>query len=546
MEMSQPNKQPDMKKPYKILMIVGIVIASLLILVVGAGLYLESRADIIIKREFSRLTDGRYRLEVGKINVSLFRRSITLNDLEIRPDSAHLPSADTSVFPKMLFRMSAKQLFVGGISFKKQDGKMDVEISKLQLNSPDIKVREFTHHLASSPKDTSRVAGSVKITINQLILSDGSVEHTKVEKHDTIRNILSGVELEIDKFFIDSNTLISERRLLGDNTHLTIKKITHMPKDETKRLELDSLHIETGRQLLKFSRFALVPTYGKDEFALRSWRHEDWTPLALYDVTCSGLDYYHLLNKGVVKIDSISIAKGEIRSLKNRNIQRNEWIKTLFQQKIQRLPVKIAVDKVMIGNFYAQYEELTLGKSEAGKITFSNLSGEISNLTNITPTQNPYIKIEAGGMVNNSGHLNATIFLPVDSLTNHFEVTATLGTTNIPDINTMIAPLANVMIQSGTVDKLTVHIVGNTTRTIADMTFLYHDLEVTLLKEKNNMVTEKKLLSEVVNQLVIKDSNPKKDKVRSTHTETVRDPYRSPFNYMWRTILDGVKETVGL
>lgn len=526
-------------------MIVGIVIASLALLVVGAGFYLQSRADNIIKREFALLTDGRYQLDAGRINVSLWRRSITLSDIEISPDPAHIPPADTSVFPKMLFNVSAEQLYVSGIHFKKHDGKIDVEIRKLELSSPTIKVREFPR-LAPSPKDTAAVSRPMKIDIQRIILSNGSVEHTKIAKNDTIRNIITGVELEVDRFFIDSDTLGSGSHLLGNNTHLTITKITHLPKDGSTRLEVDSIYMETGKQFLKVARFALVPTYSKNEFAHKSWRHADWTSMALSNIECNGLDYDHFLDKSVLKIDSISIASGEISSYKNRNVKRDEWVKTLFQQKIQRLPVKIDIATVTIGNFDARYEELALGGNEPGKITFDNLSGEISNLTNITPAENPYIKIEAAGMLNNSGHLSATIFLPVDSLTNRFEVAATIGTTNLPDLNTMITPLANVMIDIGVADKMTVHIIGTTTRASTDMTFLYHDLQVTLLKEKNNVVKERRFLSNVVNRLVIKNDNPGRGGVRNAHTETSRDPYRSPFNFLWRTIFDGLKETVGL
>lgn len=525
-------------------MIAGIVIASLLLLVVGAGFYLESHVDTIVKREFSRLTDGRYRIDAGKINVSLLRRSITLNDIEIMPDSAYIPPAGVSVSRKILFGVSAKQLFASGISFKKHYGKLDLGIRKLQLSSPDIKIRQFAHRPSSSAKDTSKVKKPVRINVRQIILSGGSVEHTRIAKNDTVRNTIIGIELEIDKFFIDSDTLNSSKRLLGDNASLTITKIIHTPKDKMTRLEIDSIHIETGKQLLKFSRFASIPMYGKNEFAFKSPRHADWTSAALYDVECSGLDYYRLLNKSILKIDNISIPRGEVSSYKNRQIKRNEWIKTLFEQKMQRLPLKVDVNKVMIGNFYAQYEELALKGIQPGKITFNNLRGKITNLTNITPAKTPYIRIDAGAMVNNSGHLQASIFLPVDSLNNRFEVAATLGQTNIPDMNTMITPLTNVVIDTGIADKLTVHIVGTATRAKADMTFLYHDLHVTLLKEKNDTLVKRRFLSDIINLFVVRDSNPKRNEVKSTQTETTRDPYRSPFNYLWRTIFDGLKKTV--
>lgn len=523
------------------MMIVGIVIISMALLVVGAGFYLESRAIGTIKSEFSRLTDGRYRIDAGKVNVSLWRRSVTLDDIEIRP--VRVSMTDASTLPKMVFGASVKQLFVTGIKFKKNDGKISIEIRKLALNSPKLKMREFPNH-APFPKDTATVSRPIKININQIILSNGSVVHARIAGNDTIRNNISGVELEIDKFFINSDTLAGAN-FLGNNTRLTVKKITHLSKDKSTCLEIDSIDMETGKRSLKLSRFAIVPTYGKNEFARKSWRHEDWTRMTIRNIACSGVDYSYFLNKGVLKIETVSVDHGEISSYKNRNIIRDEWVKTLFQQKIQRLPVKMDVGKMIIGNFDAQYEELALGASESGKITFNKLKGKITNLTNIMPADTSYIKIEAAGTVNNSGHFSTVILLPVDSLTNRFEVTATLGTTNLPDLNTMMTPLANVVIDKGIADKLTVRIIGTTTRTTADMLFLYHDLKVTLLRDKNGVMEKQKFLSNIVNMLIIKDSNPGSKGIRTAHTETMRDPYRSPFNFLWRTIYDGLKETVG-
>lgn len=547
-----------MKRRNKVLIIAGAVLGALTLLIAGAGMYLQSHADELIAREFSKLTKGRYRLDAGRIEVSLFNRSVTLNDIVISPDSAAVADGGTAAdsaaiadgkaaaeSPRMQWALQADRLFIAGVSYGKKDGKLNASARKLQLQRPRVSMTQLPHPAPEA--DSAAAFHPIRIDIGKIIISEGYVEHRRLDQNDTTRNVVENFELRTDGFLIDNTAdPTGAQSLFGANTRLTVGKVSHMPKDQATRLELDSLYIETATGELRFSSFAQIPTYTKDEFARMSWRHKDWTRFAIGRTHFTGVDYARLLKTGAMHIDSISVADGGLSSYKNRNVRRTEWVKPLFHQMIQQLPLRFAVRTAHIARFDAQYEELALGETTPGIIRFNGIEAHLTNLTNI-PSDEPWIKLVAtAGMMNDAGHVSTTVFLPVDPLNQRWEIMAIVGPFDMRAFNPMVTPLAPVSIQNGIADRLDMHIVANDTKATIDLTFLYHDIKVAILKKEGGQLEERRFLSRLANSLVLLHSNPLHNQVRKGHAEYTRDPYKSAFNFIWKTVFQGVKNTMGL
>ena len=532
------------KRRNKILKITGIVLGVLILLVIGGGLYLQSRADKIIEREFAKLTHNQYTLKADKINVSLFNRSVTFSNLNIVPNRNAAAHADTTAgMPKYLVDFSARELFVAGIRFSDKEGATSIGIRKLQLQAPKVKIEEMP--ASGDIPQEGRKVNPVRVDIQRIIISDGYAEHRKLSSNDTIRNVIEGFALETDKVLIDTDKGITQSAL-GDNARLTIAKITHMPADESTRLEVDSLTVGTAEQAIRIGSLSIIPTYTKEEFGHKAWRHADWQRASFSGISCHGVDFGRLFGNGELHIDSVHLAQGGYSSYKNRNIGRTEWIKPMHYQTIQRIPVKFAVRTGVIGSVDAQYEELKAGGDKAGIITFNKIGGRIDWLSNIPTTEHTYSEWRLHAQMMNTGTLTVTGYMPIDSLNDRFELMAVLGKTDARVLNDMIVPLNNLTVTAGTIDKMDFHIVGNTHQATVDMTFLYNGLKIALLKEKDGRIKEESFISRIVNNMVLLDSNPLHKETRRAHESTQRDPYRSPWNYLWRTIFAGAKETIGL
>ena len=523
--------------------ITGIVVGALILLAIGTVMFIESQAGRIIEREFARMTGYRYRLTTENVNISIFNRSVTLDDISITQNPQ--APADSSALHASLVRVvdfSANKLFVAGIRLDMRNGATNIKIRKLILQIPKIKVEQTGGGIKKTPQaDTVRVT-PLRIEIDRVLISDGYVEHHGI---DTLRNVIEGFEFQTERLFIDTGSDFNPSAM-GNNIRLLIKKITHMPRDESTRMEIDSLALETAAKTLSIASLAIVPTYSKAEFGYKSWNHKDWARMNFSDISFHGIDFGRLMTRRELHIDSAHLAAGSVSSYKNRNIEREEWIKPMHYQLIQRLPVKFSLRTLAIGSLDAQYEELKAGGDKAGIITFDDIGGSIDGLGNIPAPGCEYSKWRLHARMMNAGALTVTGYMPIDSLNDRFELTASLGRTDASVFNNMITPLANLAISGGTIDKIDMHIVGNSRSATIDMTFLYNGIKAMILKEKDGHIKERRVLSEIINHMVLINSNPRHNETRTAHMTVARDPHRSPFNYLWRTVFVAAKETIGL
>ena len=103
-------------------------------------------------------------------------------------------------------------------------------------------------------------------------------------------------------------------------------------------------------------------------------------------------------------------------------------------------------------------------------------------------------------------------------------------------------------IEEGHLNEMTFDLHGNDYSMNGTVKMLYENLDVALLeKDKGATETDKKFLTSLIANLIIKKSNPKgDDEVRVQQVQLSRDINRSLFNLCWKTIFKGIQGTVGI
>jgi hypothetical protein len=87
---------------------------------------------------------------------------------------------------------------------------------------------------------------------------------------------------------------------------------------------------------------------------------------------------------------------------------------------------------------------------------------------------------------------------------------------------------------------------GNERSATGEVKFIYDHLKINILKKDDDthQLKRKGLMSLFANVLAINDSNPPDNgKVKVVHTQYTRDPKKSFFNLVWKTLFTGIKET---
>lgn len=519
------------------------IVAVLLLLFTGVEVWLGHKARRIIEQ---KAAESGIRLEIGSVRVGLIGRSVKLDDVSLEADSGAVLLGDSSL---RSVQLKLGQLALDGIHYQDKDGRKSIRLNTLSLKAPhavlDRSVDSLRH--AAPPKDSlpgvgKKASGLPALSIGQIRIEDGHVEYNLHKGSDLSTYILEGLQVQVDDFAPDS--LAGEALLSGGNMRMALARLSYRFNDKAFLLEADTIALDSKPGTLSVASARLVPQYPKNQFAQQARGHADWTQFTSGPVTVSGLTFRRQKERPVVHADSLRVRDFSLDSYKNRQVPQTPRVKSLFFLSVQRLPFGLSLDKIYLQNLNATYEELSATGKKPGVISFNGLNAEFSGLTNLPSAGQPFYRLEASGRLMDTAALQATFMLPVDSLTNRFEVSGRLGRMPMSALNPALEPLAGAEIQQGTINSLNFKIQGTAARSTVNLTLLYDDLSVELVKDEHGKLKEKALASFLVDKFLLRTSNPDRRGLHQGTGSFERDPYRSQFNYLWKSLWPGIKKTL--
>jgi hypothetical protein len=313
-------------------------------------------------------------------------------------------------------------------------------------------------------------------------------------------------------------------------------------------LKIGDINLNKSNKSLDVNHIRLTSTYPKEEFAYRHPKHTDWFDVTVGNIHADGADISGYFKNNVLNIDGLYINDITLLNFKNRKIDVEHKVMPLVYEPLQKLPVKLNITDFDVKNFNVVYEELAPKGSVPGKISISDLNGKFSGFTNIESDSNRFIRLDADGKLMGTGYFTAVWEIPVAPSNDQFLLSAHLTNFDLRDMNDIITPLAPARVETGTLNDLIFGTIATSKKADVSMTFLYNDLKLNMLKNKNGEQVPNGFLSKLINW-VVRDDNPKNGKnehIRESHISIERDPEHSTFNYFWQILRPPLIETIGV
>lgn len=531
----------------KIAWIVACCALGVLVVKVGVEVWLGSKIRRTIVSKVSEASDGAYRAEVGGVRVGLFNRSVRVDNFMLRSDSARLRLKGS---PLAGLDVRVAQLSLDGVRWNRGDSSMRFSIDGLEIISPRVVVSR------SPDTGTDTSAGShrswrdrldsagIAAEIGRFDIRNAQVEVCDYRSGRRVCHRIEGLNLGSDDFCLDTSADSLSQPWLCSGMELAVDKLGYRIDDGAVLLEIDTLRFGADDGSLYVAAVRLEPQYPKDMFAQRAPGHIDWTRVSVRGIGCTGIDWTAWTDGGGLRIDSLSVPQAEVESYKNRQVSQPQRVKRLFYRSLQRLPFAVDVRRISLGNVRARYDELSENGTEPGIVQFDSLSGEFYGLTNRGGADD-FFRLEARGELYGAGLLKASFKFPADSLNRRFEIDGSLGPMSLSLLNRVVTPLAGIQIDSGRLERIEFRVTGNDARSEVQMTMLYDGLDVEMVKRQpDGRLKERRLMTFVVDKMLIRPSNPDGRGTRTADGSAERDPYRSQFNYWWKSLLPGIKNTV--
>ena len=340
------------------------------------------------------------------------------------------------------------------------------------------------------------------------------------------------------------------RAFYARDVSLIIQDYARETTDGMYRLQADEINIGTASRSVGLLNFKMQPLLSRQEVLGRFDHATSLATIASDQVSFEGLDFEKLFNHKEWHVQQLDINRPVLEVYREKRLPHDESRRVPpLQKMLFGLDQQIKIDKVAISDGLISYAERSPEANEDGVIDFEQVNVEVQNITNHSQALNSTapMKMEVDARVMGEGQLNAAFQFATDTTDMDFSVIGTLGPMQLSHFNKILEPAAYVHIKEGKNQNMQFSFSGNQHKATGTMEFRYDDLSVLMIdKEKGQAGFDEKLGSFIANAFVLKASNPKSVFLRIGNIECERDPSRAMVNYWWKSILSGVKSSIGL
>jgi hypothetical protein len=307
--------------------------------------------------------------------------------------------------------------------------------------------------------------------------------------------------------------------------------------------------LHAAQKSIDVTGLSLQPRYSNQEFGRHLKFYKDRYDINFKSVSFNNIDWYKLfLGEGfTARHAEFKTGSMEVYADKNIPPSPKSKIGNFPHQLLARLELPVNIDTILIRNFEFTYKELSNKTQKTGNVTWTDISAQLTNVTNVPEkiAADKMVKVVAQSKIFDAGNFSVEfLFDMTKTKDGDFTLDVNLGPMDGQVINTASKTLGLFEVNSLSIKKLKAHIIANSYTARSSVLFVYDDLKITALKpeEDSKQLKKKKFLSFLANTFIINKSNTVEE-AQPKYVTYKRDPQRSFFSLIWKSLLKGITST---
>jgi len=249
-------------------------------------------------------------------------------------------------------------------------------------------------------------------------------------------------------------------------------------------------------------------------------------------------------------VDHIHISQGTIQILDEKKLNSLKVYRPMPQTWLKRVPMPIAIKSLSFQDIHIQYWDRNSAENQLGFLEFYPTEGDILNIHNKNQSSldKEWIHIHMKSSLYGKGEFLADLGFNMASPSQAFNMHAEVHKLPLNSLNPMSYPLSGMKVQSGNLSQLSLEMDADSMSSTGEVHALYKNLRIKFMRDPSQTDPKKiKAMSKLANTFLILNNNPLLDqKERIAEFIYPRDPSRSVFNYIWKSLFSGVKPILGI
>jgi hypothetical protein len=535
-----------------------IIIGALLLVLAGTALYLGQRWSkqlrVQLKDYVREMSDSLYVLRYDEVDLNILKGRLSISKVSLVTDSVvYKRLQQQQRAPAVLYAFSADRLDLQYFKVWRYFLKKELSAGSLLLDNPSIVLEQDTRNVDTSRHRSAYENISSRIhslSIGSLKLDSSNFKYTYIKKNNAkVITQLHHLSIHVNDLLIDAKAMEDPTRFLyARNYELHLRDYRHRTADSLYWMIVRDVSYNAAESSLRIGQFSVEPRYSRSAFDKRVKVQQDRFDVQFNKIAVNGLQPRELLENQQIRARRVDIGSGTVDIYHNRILPSSNQLKLgqYPHQLLQKLELPVLIDSLQASRVNIAYMEVNAKSQQAGTIEFNQVGGLFRNITNIDSViaRNRHCIADLDGVFMQRGKLQARFDFILNDKSGAFAVSGQLKDMDGRELTPITRPLALVEIRSGYVQEVSFNMQGNEKSAAGTVKLVYSNLKVRILKkdEETRELKRKGLLSLFANAIAINDSNPRDGKLHIAHARYTRDPRKSFFNLVWKTLFTGVKE----
>lgn len=532
----------------------------------AASWYLGKKLRPVITNELKDLvlhaTDSLYRIEFSTVNTNFLLGNASILNLKIIPDThIYHKLVKLKRAPNNIYEVRLKKLTIHNFHPYRCFREKKINVNELLFDRPSVvminKQLPFNENKPARPTKSpyAYISRFLKeVSVRNIHLRDINFKYVNNNLPVPEIDSLARLNITLKDWLIDARSATDPNRFyLLKDVLIDLKDYQFATPDSLYHINVNKFSFRASTGHMNVKKFSLVPRYEEMEFGRVAGYAKDRFSIQMSDISLDGIDLPLYVKKQELLAREMRIQNGYVSVFNNNELKAQGTVRMdkFPHQLLQTMKGKLRIEKLSLSNIDLSYAEYDRDSKQKGKITFEKTSGTILNVTNEekAKSKNPFMLVALQTEMMGQGKLDVNFRFDLTAKNGDFSYSGQLRDMDGAVLNRITKPLGMLEVRSGEVKRLTFDVKADNNSARGKMNFAYKDLSVGLLKkvEGKRRLVRQGLISMLANALVINPANPDaQGRLITAPIFYKRDPMNSFFSYVWKTMFQGIKYSVGL
>ena len=545
--------------------IIGIL-AFLILAILGIGWYYSRNWKPIVetklKETVSKATDGLYSLKYDDLDLNVALGNVTLKNAELIPDSAvYRQMVLSKEAPNSRYHIKLAALKVRRFNIWDVIKNRKLYIKEINFDSPDIHMISERHAYNDTiqPKQSKTLYDNIKDVFSSINVRDINIDNvkfkfSKIEEGKSSDILLDSIGIKVHDILVDQASIHDTTRLFYTKmVEVEVPKFEYELSNGIYKAKFDHLIMNTRDQNVLLTKVEYAPKMSKAAYFKARNENITMAVMKFDTLRFEKLDFKELIDNQQTISQHVQIKNGSVSLYNDKRYPKKSSSKIgkSPQQQLMKVKQLIRIDTVFVDNVDVLYGEHSAKYNKEGIITFNHAKGTLTNVTNDSTllAKDKFMRADLQARIMDAGLLKIQFGFDMLSKNGFHTYKGSLGRMQAPAFNKILTPLLNAEIASGNIRSISFNFQANDYRNWGDFRFDYDHLKLNLMNaiDPGMSKTKKGVLSFVVNNILINDSNPDaNEKYHIGKVNYKRVPEHTFFKTLWQSLLDGIKQCAGI